>query len=158
MKALLKVLFSYLPWQKRRKQEPLVATDTGAERLDFATLSQHQQDAAKQYFAAATNLMLTVNCIRDRRRAVDVDSVLAEFRLAERGFIMADLRPVFPPSVQCLGSFDPVRLISKGLLARLKPSEDPVIYASAMDRHVTKLMAKFKVCELDSTRSFNPLT
>src|SRR5580658_8741870 len=146
MKALLKVLSSYLSRRKRRKLDSPPAS--GSEGFTFASLSQQQQEAARQYFAAATNLMLTVNCIRDRQRAVDVQRVLSEFRLAERAFIMADLRPIFPPAVQCLSCFDPDRLISKGLLARLQPSEEPTIFARAMDRRVAKLMAQVPVCEL----------
>jgi hypothetical protein len=156
MTALLQVLFSYLPWCKRSQAGTLGTTESAGERLDFAQLSQHQQDAARHYFAAATNLMLLVNGIRQRQRAVDVDSVLSDFRLAERRFVMADLRPVFPPAVQCLSSFDPARLISKGLLARLEPAEQPMLYSKAMDRLVTKLMAQYQVHELDS-RSFHPL-
>jgi len=156
MKALLTSIFSYL--FRRNSTPPAGPANTTevASTLDFALLNQREQEAVRQYFFAAVNLMQLINGIRQRHRAVDVDSVLTDFRQAERSFIWAGMRPIFPPGVQCMASFDTAWLISTGMLARFDPAERVIIYSPAMDRYVAKLIVQYRAHELDS-RSYNPL-
>jgi hypothetical protein len=157
MNALLIKTFCYLFKRNRTAAGEPKNTCTVEETLDFALLCEREQEAVKQYFAATVHLMQLVNGIRQRQRAVDVETILTDFRLAERNFVFAGMRPIFPPGVQCLSNLDPAKLISTGLLARFGQTERVMIYSPAMDRYVAKLIAQYHPRELDST-SFNPLS
>jgi hypothetical protein len=156
MKALLTRSFSYLFKRGRTIFAGHSAQSAAVETFNFTGLNQYEQETVRQYFAASINLVLTVNAIRQRQVAVDVASVLSAFQLAERSFIQIGMRPIFPPALHCISSFDTARLINKGLLCRLGDAESPVLYSAAMVRHVTKLRAKYQPRELDST-SYNPM-
>lgn len=151
MKALLKSIIACL-WtrgQPQIKAEGAIDETTG--NVDFERLSAPNQDTVRRYFYAASRLMQMISSIRHMHRAMDVDMVRSEFRQAEREFVWAGFRPIFPPSVQRLTEFKPADLARFQMLTRLDTDEKPVMYSPAMDRHVTKLMMQYHAHALDSS-------
>jgi len=158
MKALLTRLVRYLKqWQPAQRSAAPPATADDENGFDFASLKQSEQEAVANYFGAVIDLVQLTKLIRERHRAVDSESVLAAFEQAERAYIWAGMRTIFPPAIHCVSSYDVDRLKSKGLLHRLSATEKAVIYSPAMRRHVAKLTAKFQPRQLDS-QSYNPMS
>jgi hypothetical protein len=151
MKALLKLLIASLATVGSTQAKAPEACDNTTDNVDFELLSGPSQETVRKYFYATARLMQLINCIRQMRRAIDVDVVLSEFRQAEREYVWAGFRTIYPPSIQRLKEFKPADLARFQMLTRLEDDESPVMYSPAMDRHVTKLMMQYRAQELDSS-------
>ncbi|MBS1994174.1 MAG: hypothetical protein JSS83_26870 [Cyanobacteria bacterium SZAS LIN-3] len=155
MKTLLDGFLHLLSHLRSATSGGAASSSPTVERLKFDHLSDIQKEAVQRYFGAVIDLVQLTKAIRGRQVAVDVESVLTAFEQAERNFIWIGMRPIFPPSVHCISSFDADKLIDKGLIDLLAEKEAPVLYSPAMRRHVGKLTALYRPRMLDS-QSYNP--
>ena len=107
--------------------------------------------AAREYFAAARQVVQLFDSIRSRQIATDAESIIETFDRAERNHIWLGMRAIFPPATRCVASLETNVLIARGLLVRFGNGEPVVRYAPAVKKQLQKLRAKHHPKELESS-------
>lgn len=128
--------------------------DTAVPLGTFGMLPRAQQAIVVDYLVASSRILGLLDCIQERKRAIDHHELLDAYARAETAYVRAGLMPFLPASLRAARlsscNFDAIERSGLVRLADSAPGGLVTNYASAIRKQVTRRLFRGDVAIIDS--------